>query len=66
MLHHRPALGLALIVPGHFVPISRRWRQFFIDYIKTGLANPGCVLSPSTSSESLDAMFAESNSVSPY
>lgn len=39
------------------MPNSQRWKQFFIDYIKAGFANPGCVLSPSASSDSLDAVF---------
>jgi len=56
-------------IGGHFVPNSQRWKQFFIDYIKAGFANPGRVLSPSASSESLDAVFAGSgmmSAITPY
>jgi len=62
-------LRLTLPFAGHFVPNSQRWKQFFIDYIKAGFANPGRVLSPSASSESLDAVFAGSgmmSAVTPY
>lgn len=58
-----------LVFAGHFVPNSQRWRQFFVDYIKTGFANPGCVSSPSAPSGVLDAVFAESdvtNAATPY
>jgi len=65
----RSVLYLTLAFSGHFVPNSQRWKQFFIDYIKAGFANPGCVLSPSRSSESLDTVFAGLNAmgaVPPY
>ena len=66
---HAALLHLTHPLSGHFVPISQRWKQFFIDYIKAGFANPGRVLSPSTSSESLDAAFAGPgmmSAVTPY
>ena len=66
---HTTLLHLTLLFSGHFVPVSQRWKQFFIDYIKAGFANPGCVLSPSASSESLDAVFAGPgmmSAVTPY
>jgi len=44
---------------GHFVPNSPRWKKFFIDYLKAGFSNPGYVLSPSSSSDSIDSGFAE-------
>ncbi|KAF9648377.1 hypothetical protein BDM02DRAFT_3115557 [Thelephora ganbajun] len=56
-------------IGGHFVPISPRWKRFFIDYIRTGSANPGCVLSPSASSKSLDPVFVEldvTNAATPF
>ena len=66
---HTTPLRVTLPFSGHFVPNSPRWKQFFIDYIKAGFANPGCVLSPSASSESLNAVFAGPgmmNAVTPY
>lgn len=66
---HAPPLCLTLQFSGHFVPNSQRWKQFFIDYIKAGFANPGRVLSPSASSDSLDVVFAGTgmmSAVTPY
>ena len=56
VLYHQTALSLIFAIPGHFVPVSRRWRQFFVEYIRTWSKDTGSVSPLPSSSDSLDVL----------